>query len=305
MGKTRPYLDELHCFLRAFEQLIDAGDLRAKVKALVPVLYQLRKIGKSPLPLDLRASARDRLLTYLRAYPRTVIDGRELEVVAGIPEWARRVRELRVQFGWPIASGLTAGEMDGEGELDPASFDGQAMGPRDYVLLKERQDKEAAYRWHLANEIRRSGGAVKTRILEYLRRNVGVEVTGEELRYVAGNSSEWARRVRELRTEEGWPLVTKMTGRPDLDVGEYVLEMDRQSPMPDRRIADSVRRHVLRRDDYRCRECGWSHSRWNISDPRLLEIHHSKPHVEGGESVPENLVTLCNVCHDTLHAVDN
>ncbi|MCF7928543.1 MAG: HNH endonuclease [Spirochaetales bacterium] len=55
------------------------------------------------------------------------------------------------------------------------------------------------------------------------------------------------------------------------------------------------------RDGYTCTRCGWNYSRWNPSDPRFLEIHHIKPHREGGASTPENLVTLCNVCHDEIH----
>ena len=107
--------------------------------------------------------------------------------------------------------------------------------------------------------------------------------------------------MRELRTEFGWPVATKSTGRPDLGVGVYVLQADRQSPEHDRHIPDDVRREVLRRDGYRCRECDWSHDEWNPSDPRHLELHHVMPHVRGGENVKENLNTLCTVCHDKLH----
>jgi len=107
--------------------------------------------------------------------------------------------------------------------------------------------------------------------------------------------------VRELRTEFGWPVATKSTGRPDLGIGVYVLQADRQSPEHDRNIPDDVRREVLRRDGYRCGGCQWSHAEWNPSDPRHLELHHLKPHAEGGENIKENLKTLCTVCHDKLH----
>ena len=130
---------------------------------------------------------------------------------------------------------------------------------------------------------------------------MGLGVTNEELRYVAGDKTEWARRVRELRTEQGWPIATKTTGRPDLGVGVYVLQADRQSPEHDRSIPDDVRREVLRRDGYKCKKCGWSHDEWNPSDPRHLELHHIKHHVKGGENVEGNLQTLCTVCHDKVH----
>ncbi len=57
-----------------------------------------------------------------------------------------------------------------------------------------------------------------------------------------------------MRTEEGWPIVTKNTGRDDLPVGVYVLEEDRQAYVHDRKIPDPVRVAVLTRDHFRCTE---------------------------------------------------
>ena len=130
---------------------------------------------------------------------------------------------------------------------------------------------------------------------------MGEKITGEELRYIAKDRSEWARRVRELRTEFGWPIVTKNTGRPDLEIGVYLLEADRQSPEHDRLIPDPVKREVLRRDKYKCKNCGWSHKEWNRSDPRHLELHHIQFHADGGQNIEENLLTVCTVCHDEIH----
>ena len=138
-------------------------------------------------------------------------------------------------------------------------------------------------------------------MLEFLIKNVAVDVTGEELYYVA-SISEWARRVRELRTEFGWPVKTKFTGRPDLKPGVYVLESNRQAPMHDQRIPDPVRVNVLKRDGFKCVECGWSREQMTADDPRqLLELHHKIAHAEGGENEAGNLITLCNVCHDAVH----
>lgn len=210
------------------------------------------------------------------------------------------MRELRVQFGWAVASGVTIKEMSEDQDADiPNEL--MAMKPSDYVLLNELQDRDAAHRWNVANTIRKERGSVRDKILKYMRANVGKPVTNEELRYVAGDKTEWARRVRELRTEYGWPVATKSTGRPDLSVGVYVLQADRQSPEHDRHIADDIRREVLRRDGYKCQNCNWSHEEWNPSDPRHLEIHHIKHHAKGGANVKENLKTLCTVCHDKIH----
>jgi hypothetical protein len=291
---------ELLSLLSDFEFKLSKGDLRRKVLALVPAHELLRDLGSSLIPKEYASSARDRIIHYLIKYPRIVISGNELMVVAGIGEWARRLRELRVQFGWPVVSGLAAKEMEAEGEF-PLEIDVNAMGPDDYILVDEQQDRDAAFRWNLANEVRRKKLSVRDKILEYMRRNVGQAISGEELRYVANNKSEWARRVRELRTEYGWPIATRTTGMPDLPVGIYVLAEDRQAPEHDRVIPDHVRRSVLQRDDYKCRDCGWHHEKWNPSDPRHLEAHHVKQHVEGGKNIEENLITLCNVCHDQKH----
>ena len=101
--------------------------------------------------------------------------------------------------------------------------------------------------------------------------------------------------------EYGWPVVTQNTGRPDLEVGVYLLEADRQSPEHDRRIPDPVKRNVLRRDGYKCTVCNWSHDEWNRSDPSHLELHHKKHHTKGGENTEGNLITVCTVCHDEIH----
>ncbi len=283
-----------------FEAELRSDELREKVLALIPVFRALRNLGKMLIPTAYASAARDRILYYFRKYPRLVIEGEELLVVSGIQEYARRVRELRVQFGWAIASGVTIKEMrDAEDAELPDDL--TTMKTSQYVLLGEEQDREAALRWNTANTIRKEHGSVRDKILKFLRANVGRQVTGEELRYVAGNKTEWARRVRELRTEFGWPVATKSTGRPDLGIGVYVLQADRQSPEHDRHIPDNVRSDVLRRDGYRCGDCHWSHDEWNPSDPRHLELHHMMPHARGGENVKENLKTLCTVCHDNLH----
>jgi len=296
--EIRKKLQEL---LNNFEKELKSDNLRLKVLSLVPCFQHLRDLGKSLIPNTIARSARDRILHYFEKYPAVIISGDELLVVSGIQEYARRVRELKVQFGWSIVSGLTAKQMAEENEFLLPNIDVTTMGPSDYVLLSVVQDRDAAHRWNLANEIRRENISVRDKILKFLRKNVGQKVTGEELKYLAKDRSEWARRVRELRTEYGWPVVTQNTGRPDLEVGVYLLEADRQSPEHDRHIPDQVKRGVLRRDGYKCTVCNWSHSEWNRSDPRHLELHHKKHHAKGGDNTEGNLISVCTVCHDEIH----
>jgi hypothetical protein len=259
------------------------------------------------------AGARDRILAYFLKYPRTVIDGDELMVVSGIGEWARRVRELRVEFGWAINSGATYKEMaadlksDGESEAFSAlemdlGINPLSLKPEQYVLTSTEQDRDAAYRWNVLNAIRKSDESVRDKILAYLKQNVGKPVLGEELRYLSPSKTEWARRVRELRTEFGWSVASRMSGRPDLDVGVYILEHDRQARQNDRQIKDPVRVNVLQRDGHRCRVCGWGYPDRQYGDPRqFLELHHIEHHARGGGNEEENLITLCNVHHDEVH----
>ena len=93
-------------------------------------------------------------------------------------------------------------------------------------------------------------GGSKWRLLAFLQENVGRVVTTEELAYVSRERSEFGRRVRELRTEDGWAVATRFTGRPDLHSGEYVLEsIERVAEPHDRRIPHDVQKEVYTRDE--------------------------------------------------------
>ena len=306
-GEPEQLRSEMVELLTNFANELRQPDLRAKVIALVPAFHKLRDLGSSLIPGAAAASGRDRILAYLLRYPQLIIDGDELMVVAGIGEWARRVRELRVQFGWWIYSGYTFADIaeaaeDAGDTLELASVGEIHIRPDQYVLMCTEQDRDAAFRWNVLNEIRRKRVSVTDKILEYFRRNVGKQITGEELKYLAKDKKEWARRVRELRTEAGWPIVTRNSGREDLAVGVYVLEEDRQAEEHDRHIPDPVRVAVLQRDNFSCVQCGWNRSMLSPDDPRkFLELHHKVHHANRGENTVENLETLCNVHHDETH----
>ena len=292
--------------LTHFTSELKNNDLREKVVALVPAFHTLRDLGSSLITDVEDPSARGRILAYLRKYPLEVIAGDELMVVSGIGEWARRVRELRVQFGWWIYTGVTiknmAEDRDVVESLKTIGIDALKIKPDQYVLMRREEDRDAAHRWNVINVIRKKNIAVKDKLIEYFRKNIGAEISGEELQYLAKNAKEWARRVRELRTEDGWPIVTNNSGRKDLSIGVYVLEEDRQTYPHDRKISDKVRIEVLERDDFKCVVCGWNRDKLTRDDPRkMLELHHKLHHKDHGENTVENLETLCNVCHDEMH----
>ena len=302
---------ELLHVLQDFEALLAQGDLRAQVLALIPAHRLLKDLGSSLMGLDLAGAATGRILRYFQRYVGEVIDGEEILVIAGIHEFARRIRELRVQEGWKIMSGVTLADLvadedeavkDYRVSRDPTLVRYRNLKPDQYVLVSGEQDRDAAHRWHFAHKVRNEPGGVKMKLLKFLRGNLGKNVTGEELKYVAGNRKEWTRRIRELRTQEGWAVFTKMSGRPDLAVGDYIMVEEKQAEMHDRAIPDDVRVEVLERDRHACRYCGWTERDLKSGDPRkFLELHHLLPHVSRGGNTPENLITLCNVHHDTVH----
>lgn len=59
-------------------------------------------------------------------------------------------------------------------------------------------------------------------------------------------------------------------------------------------ISIRTRTEVLYRDGFKCQHCGNS-----PANGAILELHH----INGKESVMDNLLTLCVLCHRGLHAV--
>ena len=265
---------------------VERVEIRTEVRRLADVMAELRALTKVRLNhLTDATAARDRLLAYFTLFVGEVVDGTELQVVGGIQEFARRIRELRVQFGYNISTGYSR----------------EDLRPEQYVLESLEADLEAAHKWKTVNTIRRQGGSGRDRVLALLRAFVGRPITGEQLAYV-GDIRETARRTRELRRDFGWRIVTKLTGRPDLPAGVYVLESEEQLPEHDRHIPDDVYDQVLERDKYSCRRCGWSlNDRHPAGRRQFLEVHHIIYHHKGGTNDPDNLVTLCNADHDEVH----
>lgn len=57
----------------------------------------------------------------------------------------------------------------------------------------------------------------------------------------------------------------------------------------------SIRESVLRRDNFKCVECGMQCNRAEA------DVHHLLPRSAGGSNEPSNLVTLCDGCHAAHH----
>src|SRR6516165_5025279 len=57
----------------------------------------------------------------------------------------------------------------------------------------------------------------------------------------------------------------------------------------------NIREAVLRRDNYKCVECG------TPCRSAEADVHHLLPRSAGGPDEPSNLVTLCDGCHAAHH----
>jgi hypothetical protein len=279
--------------LTAFDAQHKGLDLREKVLHLVEILKASRKLNvvilkKSGIDSN---NARERIRLYMIQFVGVPLDAIELEVVGSISNYGRRIRELRVQDGYQIVSGPKEDEDSGIN-----------LRRNQYLLIRSEPDLKAAHRWHIANRIRKEQGSGRDRILHYLQESVGQIVTTEEIAYVA-RIADYPRRIRELRTEEGFGISTCFNGRPDLRPGEYVLESTERVAEPhDRHIPIDVEREVFERDHNQCINCDWHRALWTVEDPRFLEVHHLEHHANRGPNIVANLVVLCNRCHDEVHA---
>ena len=53
--------------------------------------------------------------------------------------------------------------------------DPRKIKPDQYVLMRAEQDRQAAHRWNVLNEVRKKKASVKDKIIDYFRKNVGEE----------------------------------------------------------------------------------------------------------------------------------
>ncbi len=65
-------------------------------------------------------------------------------------------------------------------------------------------------------------------------------------------------------------------------------------------LSQSVRKEVLKRDNYECRFCGVSNEQHKQDNGRSLHAHHIVKSRIGGPDDPENLIAVCRDCHDTI-----
>lgn len=147
---------------------------------------------------------------------------------------------------------------------------------------------------------KKSANGARAKLRAHFLKNIGRVMSKDELRKIAGNTSEWGRRIRELRTEEGYQILTH-NDRSNLKPGDYLLENSKPIPAFAREISKETRALVLDRNGYTCQMCGAAAGEPHPYDPTRktrLHIGHIKDKSLGGDDDPSNLRAICSVCNE-------
>ena len=142
----------------------------------------------------------------------------------------------------------------------------------------------------------------KELILKYFLANVGKVLESKKIQKASGGAVEWARRVRELRNEEGYQILSHKD-RSDLKPGQYLLETTHRVPAFKRGISKETRAWVLERNGYTCQMCGVAAGDPDpLGGPRTvrLTLGHILDKSKGGDDTPNNLRAICTNCNEGL-----
>lgn len=143
-------------------------------------------------------------------------------------------------------------------------------------------------------------GGARAKLRAHFLASIGRVMDSKELQAVADNQSEWARRVRELRTEEGYQILTH-NDRSDLKPGQYLLETPKPQPAFSRAISKETRAFVLDRNGFTCQMCGAVAGELHPYDStRKTRLHlgHVIDKSMGGTDDTTNLRAICSVCNE-------
>jgi len=143
-------------------------------------------------------------------------------------------------------------------------------------------------------------GGARAKLRAHFLANIGRVMNSDELRDVAGGITEWGRRVRELRNEEGYLILTH-NDRSSLKPGEYLLENPKPQPAFERSISKETRAFVLDRNGFTCQMCGAAAGEPHPYDPSRktrLQLGHIIDKSMGGPDDPSNLRAICSICNE-------
>src|SRR3990167_2219407 len=142
----------------------------------------------------------------------------------------------------------------------------------------------------------------KQLLLGFLLSHIGETVTSQQLQKASGWAAECARRVRELRDEQGYQILSHKD-RADLKPGQYILISAKRKPAFAREISKETRSFVLERNGFTCQSCGLA-----AGDPDpfhadrtiRLTMGHIIDKSKGGLDISSNLKAICTNCNEGL-----
>jgi len=141
----------------------------------------------------------------------------------------------------------------------------------------------------------------KEKIRQFLLANIGRIIESHELQEAADGAVQYSRRLRELREQEGWPILSHLDST-DLKPGQYLL---REKP-PEKTdavfslaISARLRASVLDRNGFTCQMCGLTPGEIDPSTGRNVRLHigHIVDRTLGGKDELSNLRALCSTCN--------
>lgn len=138
--------------------------------------------------------------------------------------------------------------------------------------------------------------SARDKIRRFFEQNVGRVITTNQIARVA-NIREYARRIRELRNEEGMQILS-YRDRPDLKPTEYILVTLQRQPRFSHKIDKAQRARILERNGMTCSMCGATAGEQDPFNPNrriTLHVDHINP---DGRSTDDNLRTLCHNCNE-------
>lgn len=141
----------------------------------------------------------------------------------------------------------------------------------------------------------------KEKIRKFLLANLGRVIESHELQTAADGAVQYSRRLRELRDEEGWPILSH-NDATGLKPGQYLL---RDAPGGGRGvefargISAKLRAEVLDRNGFTCQMCGITPGEIDPATRRKVRLHigHNKDKSHGGKDELSNLRTVCSTCN--------
>jgi len=141
----------------------------------------------------------------------------------------------------------------------------------------------------------------KEKVRQFLLNNIGRIIESQEIQAAADGAVQYSRRLRELRDEEGWPILSHNDDAA-LKPGQYLLRDKPPEKIPPqfaRNISARLRAEVLDRNGFTCQMCGLTPGDIDPATNRKVRLHigHIKDKSLGGKDELSNLRTLCSTCN--------